>query len=133
MKEYDKAPSFWQRLKSWWNQHRKPRMTMHPGGKHSDDMEWNARKKEREAEIDHILEKVKKNGYQNLNEDIDRSKVKQVARMYAELLAFQNNIKNIQIQLNDDTTDTDTEIAKIHEDMRKDGLGWLIDNMPAKV
>ena len=72
VKEYDKAPSFWQRLKSWWNQHRKPRMTMHPGGKHSDDMEWNARKKEREAEIDHILEKVKKNGYQNLSDEEKR-------------------------------------------------------------
>ena len=73
------------------------------------------------------------NGYQNLNEGLDRSKVKQVARMYAELLAFQNNIKNIQVQLNDDTTNTDNEIAKIHEEMRKDGLGWLIDNMPTKV
>lgn len=72
------------------------------------------------------------NGYKNLNDAIDRSKVQQVARMYAELLAFLNNIKTIQVKINDSTTETDEEISKIHEEMRKDGLGWLLDNMPTK-
>jgi hypothetical protein len=41
-------------------------MDVHVGGKHSADMEWNYRKKEREAEMDRILDKVKRGGYDSL-------------------------------------------------------------------
>ena len=44
----------------------KPKMDAHFGGKHGADMEWNYRKKEHEAEIDRILDKVKKGGYDSL-------------------------------------------------------------------
>ena len=57
----------WKRLKQWWNDRRKPKMHVHTGGaKHADDMVWRQQKKEREEEIDRILAKVKKGGYDSL-------------------------------------------------------------------
>lgn len=51
---------------------RKPRrgkFTYSKGGKRSDDYEYNARKKSDEAEIDKILEKIKKGGYASLTDE----------------------------------------------------------------
>lgn len=47
---------------------RKKKFTYSPGGKHGADYEHNARKKSDEAEIDAILEKIKKGGYASLSE-----------------------------------------------------------------
>lgn len=44
---------------------KKPKMKVHYGGR-ADDYDYNARKKERDEEIDRILDKVKKSGYANL-------------------------------------------------------------------
>ena len=44
---------------------KKPKMKVHYGGR-SSDYEYNARKKEQNDEIDRILDKLKKSGYQNL-------------------------------------------------------------------
>ena len=44
---------------------KKPKMKVHYGGR-SSDYDYNARKKEQDAEIDRILDKLKKSGYQNL-------------------------------------------------------------------
>ena len=46
----------------------KRKFTYSPGGKHGADYEHNARKKADEAEIDAILEKIKKGGYASLSE-----------------------------------------------------------------
>ena len=43
----------------------KPKMKVHNGGR-AGDYEYNARKKEQNEEIDHILDKLKKSGYQSL-------------------------------------------------------------------
>lgn len=47
---------------------KKRKFTYSPGGKHGADYEHNARKKADEAEIDAILEKIKKGGYASLSE-----------------------------------------------------------------
>ena len=47
----------------------KPKMNVRMGGKHSADMEWNYRKKEREEEMDRILDKVKRGGYESLTSE----------------------------------------------------------------
>lgn len=46
---------------------RKPKMDVYMGGR-KDDYEYNARKKEQSEEIDRILEKIKKGGYDSLTE-----------------------------------------------------------------
>lgn len=64
--------NFWQKTKKRFTRRRRPDIGVQAGGKHSSDMEWNYRKKEREAEIDRILEKVKKGGYNSLTDDEKR-------------------------------------------------------------
>ena len=53
--------------------------------------------------------------------------------MYAKELAFLNNIKNLQEEINETTEETDKEIAKVHQDMRENNLGWILDNLPEPV
>ena len=59
------ASLFKKRPKRKW----KGKFTYTAGGKRSDDYEYNARKKSDEAEIDRILEKIKKGGYASLTDD----------------------------------------------------------------
>ena len=47
-------------------------MHIRMGGRHADEMDYNRREKERSAEIDRILEKVKKHGYGSLSEEEKR-------------------------------------------------------------
>lgn len=47
-------------------------MKVHYGGRQAD-YEYNARKKEREAEIDRILDKLRKSGYNSLTDDEKKS------------------------------------------------------------
>ena len=46
----------------------KPKMKVTHGGKFADEMDYNARRKAQDEEIDRILEKVKKRGYGGLTE-----------------------------------------------------------------
>lgn len=48
---------------------KKGKFTYTAGGKHKSDYEYNARKKSSEAEIDAILEKIKKGGYSSLTDE----------------------------------------------------------------
>ena len=48
---------------------KKRKFTYSPGGKHGADYEHNARKRAAEAEVDVILEKIKKGGYASLSEE----------------------------------------------------------------
>ena len=48
---------------------KKRKFTYSPGGKHGTDYEHNARKRAAEAEVDVILEKIKKGGYASLSEE----------------------------------------------------------------
>lgn len=66
-------------LSQWWkgikNKFRKTdrtRFTINQGGKFDADMEYNARKKEQEEEMDRILDKIKKGGYNALTEEEKR-------------------------------------------------------------
>ena len=72
----------WATLRQWFTDwqgavqkrfRRKPKMKVHVGGKHSDDLNWNARKRAREEEIDRILAKVKQGGYDSLSSDEKRT------------------------------------------------------------
>lgn len=47
---------------------RKPKMKVHYGGSQSD-YEYNAQKRQREAEVDRILDKLRKSGYNSLTDD----------------------------------------------------------------
>lgn len=51
---------------------KRPKMDVYSQNERNSDYEYNARKKEREAEIDKILEKVKKSGYTSLTEEEKR-------------------------------------------------------------
>ena len=44
-------------------------MTIQQGGKYAQDMAYRQREKERQEEMDHILDKVKRLGYNALSED----------------------------------------------------------------
>ena len=48
---------------------KKKKFTYSPGGKHGSDYEHNAQKRAAEAEVDAILEKIKKGGYASLTEE----------------------------------------------------------------
>lgn len=53
--------------KDWWKKPRKSQMKAHRGGgKFTDEMDYNARRRANQEEIDSILEKVKKHGYGSL-------------------------------------------------------------------
>ena len=52
---------------------RKPKMKIHYGGNRQKDYEYNARKKSQSDEIDRILDKLKKSGYESLTADEKKS------------------------------------------------------------
>lgn len=74
---YSSNESVLKRVKRWINDKKKtfsytkPKMTASAGGRR-DDYEYNARKKAASDEIDRILEKVKKGGYQSLTDEEKR-------------------------------------------------------------
>ena len=74
--------------------------------------------------------KLLKISYTNLSKSIESGALKKIAPMYAKELAFLNNIKNLQEEINDSTQETVEEIAKVHQDMRENNLGWILDNLP---
>ena len=56
----------------WFSQHFKrkgPRMTTQQGGKFSQDMQYRQQEKERQEEMDRILDKVKRTGYNGLTDE----------------------------------------------------------------
>lgn len=62
---------------TWWDRFRRrftpgARQHVHKSGRHADEMDYNAREKAREEEIDRILDKVKKRGYGALSEEEKR-------------------------------------------------------------
>ena len=59
-------------------------------------------------------------------------KAKEVVPIFAKRMGLLNNIKRIQIQINEDTAETDAEIAKVENRMRELGFGWILDNLPEK-
>jgi len=48
---------------------KKPKMEAHYGGKHQQDYNYNAQKKAQDEEIDRILDKLKKSGYESLTSE----------------------------------------------------------------
>lgn len=45
---------------------RRPKMKVYMGGKHKDDLDYNARRRAKQEEVDRILQKVKRSGYESL-------------------------------------------------------------------
>jgi len=70
--------------------------------------------------------------YKQFSESITKNATKMTAPLYAKKLAFLNNIKEIQHEINDNTSYVDQEIKKIQNEMRENGLGWILDNLPEK-
>ncbi|MCD8265677.1 MAG: rhomboid family intramembrane serine protease [Prevotellaceae bacterium] len=60
----------------WWkklfSRPGKPKMTARQGGRFADEMDYNARRKAEDEEIDRILDKVKRHGYGSLTEEEKR-------------------------------------------------------------
>ena len=50
--------------------------------------------------------------------------------IFAKRMGLLNNIKRIQLQINEDTSETDAEILKVENRMRELGFGWILDNLP---
>lgn len=68
---YQKEESVWTKIKEFFFGSRKPKMRVteyHPSDNNAADHAYNARKKEENDEIDRILDKIRKNGYQSLTE-----------------------------------------------------------------
>ena len=66
----DFALKMFDKLKIMFTRPKRAGMSFTRGGaKHSADHEYNARKKENEAAINHILEKIKKSGYSALSDE----------------------------------------------------------------
>ena len=70
--------------------------------------------------------------YAQLSDAINAGVVEDIAPNFAKELQFLNNIKEIQTQINDDITETEEEIAKVHKQIRDKGWGWILDNLPQK-
>ncbi len=90
---------------------------------------------ERGADIKRLLKekaRLLKISYGKLSDSVQSGNLKKVAPIFAKELAYLNNIKKIETDLNESTEETDKEIEKIHESMRAEGLGWLLDNKPEK-
>ena len=71
--------------------------------------------------------------YSQLSEAVDKDKPANIAPLFARELAFLNNIKDIQNDINEDISETNAEIEKVHAKMYENGLGWILENMPEKV
>jgi len=69
-RRYDGESKGWN-IRKWFSSllKKKPHITMSNGGKYNQDMAYRQRKKEEEAELDRILDKVRKNGYNGLTEE----------------------------------------------------------------
>lgn len=67
---YEKDGGFADKLKSFFGGNSKPKMRVTKVSEHNAaDHAYNERKREDNEEIDRILDKIRKNGYQNLSED----------------------------------------------------------------
>ena len=70
--------------------------------------------------------------YSQISDAIRLGVLKKEAPNFAKELAFLNNIKKIQTQINEDVSDTDAEIEKVLKDMYDNGFGWILENLPTK-
>lgn len=78
--QHGSDPTYWinkiiDGIERWFSQPKrpkKPKMKIHYGGR-AADYDYNARKRDREAEIDRILEKLKKSGYESLTSEEKKS------------------------------------------------------------
>ena len=71
--------------------------------------------------------------YSQLSDAVRLGVLRKEAPIFAKELAFLNNIKKIQTQINEDFSDTDEEIARVHKQMYDNGFGWILENLPKKV
>ena len=76
---------------------------------------------------------ILKNCYGQLSDALNKKVLAKSAPNFAKELAFLNNIKEIQTQLNEHTNETDAEIQKIYDMMKDNGFSWLLENMPKKI
>lgn len=67
-KKNSMSGGYLEKINNWFQNRRKPKMKVHYGEKDAD-YQYNARKKENQEEIDRILDKVRKSGYESLTVD----------------------------------------------------------------
>jgi len=67
-KKNSMSGGYLEKINNWFQNRRKPKMKVHYGEKEAD-YQYNARKKEKQEEIDRILDKVRKSGYESLTVD----------------------------------------------------------------
>lgn len=67
-KKNSMSGGYLEKINNWFQNRKKPKMKVHYGEKEAD-YQYNARKKENQEEIDRILDKVRKSGYESLTVD----------------------------------------------------------------
>ena len=54
-------------------------------------------------------------------------------RKYSTLVSYLNTIKGVQLELGLSTDETEVKIHSVENQMRKSGLGWILDGKVEKV
>lgn len=89
--------------------------------------------KERGLSVKSLLrEKISllKLSYDELSKTIEEGNFQAIVPIYAKELAFLNSIKSLENELNISTQNTEEEIARVQSEMRQNGFGWILDNLP---
>ena len=66
---YDRGGSWWDGFRNWFSslgKNKKPHIDVTYGGRYGQEAAYRQQKKEEEEELNRILDKVKKSGYENL-------------------------------------------------------------------
>ena len=98
------------------------------------EIEISKRISENRDTTDLLKEKIKllTIGYKKFSKEIIEQNIRMDVPLYAQKIAFLNNIKEIQKQISMNTSATEAEILKVQTTMRENGLGWILDNLPEK-
>lgn len=98
------------------------------------EIEISKRISENRDTTDLLKEKIKllTIGYKKFSKEIVEQNIRMDVPLYAQKIAFLNNIKEIQKQISMNTSATEAEILKVQTTMRENGLGWILDNLPEK-
>jgi len=73
--------------------------------------------------------KLLREGYDKISEATSGAEFATNPRKYSTLLSYINNMRSILIELNDPTDEVDVLDSNVREQMDKNGLGWLLEQV----
>lgn len=65
-----------------------------------------------------------------LADEMRNGRAKEIVPIFAKRMGLLNNMRELQLMINEDTSETDAEIKKVETRMRELGFGWILDNLP---